>query len=451
MAQSNVSSCISAIVASYTSGIDVLKRLRRKSKCLEVYAGQHDEEARLNRSLQQGPHEIHREYILSIQSTGDEVAVGDAIAQTSLAEILLRFNTGIVQIISYFLEKDNGDIVHLDYRSLTDLSDLARLETCRVLQQLCVRLSQRGSRPLLDSRRAARDENSRRDNGSKISGHSVARVVIQGSSKPPQLMFVKPADRGRKPKPSKTYSAPNYELSGISKPVDTPPSSPPPYELYDTHAKPSRAREQHRRQPSPKLRKSRSKPSRDEVETHLPRADPTQLSAAKSMPDLHKSKSRHLKSPTSSQTNLPPPLPRPRTSHKHLKSPTSSQTHLPSPTSTPRPRTSTKNLKPPPTTQTHFPPPSPSPSPRPRPRNDRLRALRDPVPTYYSQLSDQTKLGEIPLERWPEAFDFEGMEVANREALEQGWPLNRWEEERGLEGKRRRGFWGLFRRRGVEG
>ncbi|KAI7141973.1 hypothetical protein KC352_g29337, partial [Hortaea werneckii] len=187
MAQSNVSSCISAIVASYTSGIDVLKRLRRKSKCLEVYAGQHDEEARLNRSLQQGPHEIHREYILSIQSTGDEVAVGDAIAQTSLAEILLRFNTGIVQIISYFLEKDNGDIVHLDYRSLTDLSDLARLETCRVLQQLCVRLSQRGSRPLLDSRRAARDENSRRDNGSKISGHSVARVVIQGSSKPPQL------------------------------------------------------------------------------------------------------------------------------------------------------------------------------------------------------------------------------------------------------------------------
>ncbi|RMY49727.1 hypothetical protein D0863_15061 [Hortaea werneckii] len=447
MAQSNVSSCISAIVASYTSGIDVLKRLRRKSKCLEVYAGQHDEEARLNRSLQQGPHEIHREYILSIQSAGDEVAVGDATARTSLAEILLRFNTGIVQIISYFLERDNGDIVHLDYRSLTDLSDLSRLETCRVLQQLCVRLSQRGSRPLLDSRRAARDETSRRDDSSKISGHTVARVVIQGSSKPPQLMFVKPADRGRKPKPSRTHSAPNYELSAISKPVDTPPSSPPPYELYDTHAKPSRAREQHRRQPSPKLRKSRSKPSRDEVETHPARADPTQLSATKSMPDLHKSKSRHLKSPTSSQTNLPPPLPRPRTSHKHLKSPTSSQTHLPSPTSSPRPHTSTKNLKPPPPNQSHLPPPPSSP----RPRNDRIRALRDPVPTYYSQLSDQTKLGEIPLERWPEAFDFEGMEVANREALEKGWPLNRWEEERGVEGKRRRGFWGLFRRRGVGG
>ncbi|KAI7298630.1 Glycosylphosphatidylinositol:protein transamidase, GAA1 component, partial [Hortaea werneckii] len=163
-------------------------------------------------------------------SAGDEVAVGDAIAQTSLAEILLRFNTGIVQIISCFLERDNGDIVHLDYRSLTDLSDLSRLETCRILQQLCVRLSQRGSRPLPDSRRAARDEISRRDNGSKISGHSVARVVIQGSSKPPQLMFVKPAERGRKPKPSRTHSAPNYELSGISKADDTPPSSPPPYE-----------------------------------------------------------------------------------------------------------------------------------------------------------------------------------------------------------------------------
>lgn len=79
MAQSNVSSCISAIVASYTSGIDVLKRLRRKSKCLEVFAGQHDEEGRLNRSLQQGPHEIHREYMLSVQASGDEVAVGDGM------------------------------------------------------------------------------------------------------------------------------------------------------------------------------------------------------------------------------------------------------------------------------------------------------------------------------------------------------------------------------------
>ncbi|KAI6833661.1 Glycosylphosphatidylinositol:protein transamidase, GAA1 component [Hortaea werneckii] len=377
-------------------------------------------------------------------SAGDEVAVGDAIAQTSLAEILLRFNTGIVQIISCFLERDNGDIVHLDYRSLTDLSDLSRLETCRILQQLCVRLSQRGSRPLPDSRRAARDEISRRDNGSKISGHSVARVVIQGSSKPPQLMFVKPAERGRKPKPLRTHSAPNYELSGISKADDTPPSSPPPYELYDTHARSSRPREQHRPpQKHPKLRKSRSKPSRDDMETYPSRADQSQLSATKSMPDLHKSKSRHLKSPTSSQTDLPPPMPRPRTSHKHLKSPTGSQTHLPPPT--PRPRTSTKNLKPLSSSQTHLPPPSSS---SPRPRNDRIRALRDPVPTYYSQLSDQTKLGEIPLERWPEAFDFEGMETANREALARGWPLNRWEGQTEMEGKRRRGFWGLFRRKG---
>lgn len=67
-------------MASYTSGIDVLKRLRRKSKCLEVYAGQHDEEARLNRSLQQGPHEIHREYIYCIETAGDEVAVGDGMS-----------------------------------------------------------------------------------------------------------------------------------------------------------------------------------------------------------------------------------------------------------------------------------------------------------------------------------------------------------------------------------
>ncbi|RMZ00580.1 hypothetical protein D0862_06671 [Hortaea werneckii] len=373
------------------------------------------------------------------------------IAQTSLAEILLRFNTGIVQIISYFLEKDNGDIVHLDYRSLTDLSDLSRLETCRVLQQLCVRLSQRGSRPLPDSRRAARDELSRRDDSSKISGHSIARVVIQGSSKPPQLMFVKPSERGKKPRPSRTHSAPTYELPLILKEDDTPSCSPPPYELHERPVRPSRTREQQRLQTMPKLRKSRSRPSRDELKPPPPRANPTELSATKSMPDLHKSKSKYLKSPTSSQTHLPPPSPRPRTSHKHLKSPTGSQTHLPSPSSSPRPRNSSRHLKSPTPSQTHL----PSPLSTPRARPDRVRALRDPVPTYYSQISDQTKLGEIPLERWPEAFDFAGMETANREALERGWPLNRWEEDQraaaGTEGRRRRGFWGLFRRKGGGG
>lgn len=345
--------------------------------------------------------------------------------------------------------------MHLDYRSLTDLSDLSRLETCRVLQQLCVRLSQRGSRPLPDSRRAARDEISRREDSSKISGHSIARVVIQGSSKPPQLMFVKPREREKKPRPSRTHSAPTYELPASPQTLDTPPCSPPPYELHERPTRLSRAREQQRPQPTPKLRKSRSKPSRDDLKPPPPRTSPSELSATKSMPNLHNSKSKHLKSPTASQTHLPPPSsPRSRTSSRHLNksSPSSSQTHLPSPLSTPRPRTSSRHLKPPPSTtsQPHL-PSSPLSSPRPRP--DRVRALRDPVPTYYSQVSDQTKLGEIPLERWPEAFDFAGMEVANREALEEGWPLNRWEAERGTSegGKRRRGFWGLFRRKGGAG
>ncbi|KAI7142888.1 hypothetical protein KC352_g29252, partial [Hortaea werneckii] len=44
------------------------------------------------------------------QSAGDEIAVGDAIARTSLAEILLRFNTGIVQIISPFRSVTLGDL-----------------------------------------------------------------------------------------------------------------------------------------------------------------------------------------------------------------------------------------------------------------------------------------------------------------------------------------------------
>jgi hypothetical protein len=46
------------------------------------------------------------------------------------------------------------------------------------------------------------------------------------------------------------------------------------------------------------------------------------------------------------------------------------------------------------------------------------------MPTYYSIASDQTKLGEIPLHKWAEPYDFDQMSMLNREAYNNGWPLN---------------------------
>ncbi|KAF2769102.1 hypothetical protein EJ03DRAFT_327692 [Teratosphaeria nubilosa] len=80
MAQTSVSGCVMNIVASFASGLDVLKKLketrrRRKRSAANRIAG--DEEQRLNKSLRQGPEDIGRQYRQSVQVAGDQFAIGD--------------------------------------------------------------------------------------------------------------------------------------------------------------------------------------------------------------------------------------------------------------------------------------------------------------------------------------------------------------------------------------
>jgi len=81
MAQTNVSSCVLSIVASYSSGLDVFKQLRekrsRKKQRSRTTAQLGEAEVRLARSLRQGPEDIGREYLKSVQAAGDWFAVGD--------------------------------------------------------------------------------------------------------------------------------------------------------------------------------------------------------------------------------------------------------------------------------------------------------------------------------------------------------------------------------------
>lgn len=80
MAHTNVSSCVLSIVASFSSGLDVFKKLRekRRRRRRSRLAEKDDiEEFRLARSLRQGPEDIGREYQRSIQAAGDHFAVGD--------------------------------------------------------------------------------------------------------------------------------------------------------------------------------------------------------------------------------------------------------------------------------------------------------------------------------------------------------------------------------------
>jgi hypothetical protein len=82
MASANVSSSVLSIIASFSSGLDVFKKLRERRKRRRGRSkteGQVDNnEQLLSRSLRQGPEDIGREYQRCSHSVvGEHMAVGD--------------------------------------------------------------------------------------------------------------------------------------------------------------------------------------------------------------------------------------------------------------------------------------------------------------------------------------------------------------------------------------
>lgn len=76
------------------------------------------------------------------------------------------------------------------------------------------------------------------------------------------------------------------------------------------------------------------------------------------------------------------------------------------------------------------------------------RRANKPTPTFYSEASDATKLGEIPLHKWAQPVDFDEMSRLNKEAAKNGWPFN--EIDSAPPKKKRGGFFGLFRRKTAD-
>ncbi|EKG10492.1 hypothetical protein MPH_12350 [Macrophomina phaseolina MS6] len=140
-----------AIVAAFTSGLDVFKRLRerrrrRKSakkphRATPAHVEPSGDELQLSNSLRQSPVDIQRHYESNYAAVGERFAQGDAIAHASLTEVLLKLNSGLVAIIGAFLNHGKNDR-HPDYKSLTNLSDASRAEAIDALGQLYQRLSQ---------------------------------------------------------------------------------------------------------------------------------------------------------------------------------------------------------------------------------------------------------------------------------------------------------------------
>lgn len=131
------------------------------------------------------------------------------IAQTSLAEILLKLNTGLVTIINTFLTRDKHD-AKLDYQSLTNLSERSRDDTCRTLRQLFHRMTQSRVPSRLDGPRQKQDRPSNESaiysrSRKAVSGHKhtrvkgpmLARVVIADSKDRHKSPWSGRATRGR--------------------------------------------------------------------------------------------------------------------------------------------------------------------------------------------------------------------------------------------------------------
>ena len=86
MAHANVSNGVLTIIASFSNGLDVLKKLRRSRKTGTQQSRRKkrdDEDAlRLSRSLRNGPEDIGREYQAgSMRCDSELYAVGDSKAR----------------------------------------------------------------------------------------------------------------------------------------------------------------------------------------------------------------------------------------------------------------------------------------------------------------------------------------------------------------------------------
>lgn len=323
-----------------------------------------------------------------------KLTVGVAIAQTSLAEILLRLDVGLIGIINSFLHSDKND-VQLDYRELADLSDRSRIDTCRTLRQLFRRLTHLNQPKAIQCRESAGlreehetknydDRRSRvkdRARPTKIRGPVLAQVVIQDSSKQPQIAMVRPSERRKHSRSSSgAGSASDFSLSKSRSNVkSTSAASTPPPQYPATTNHPGERRP-HRKQSAANITSKSSAVKGDKIR------------ATKSTPRLEAT----LQEPF----DPVPPLP-------------------PMPHTAPLPAaTSTSALG--------------------------LPRHRRPTPTFYSVATDSTKLGEIPLHKWTTPVDFDEMSMLNGEAYRNGWPND---HANGESRTRRAGLFGLFRRR----
>ncbi|KAF2121802.1 hypothetical protein BDV96DRAFT_681872 [Lophiotrema nucula] len=410
--ESNVSSSVSNLIHAFTNGLDIFKRFRerRRKRKSKHHKTKEDPtsgaELQLSNSLRRGPADIQSNYEKHLSKAGDRFAKGDAIAHASLAETLLKLNTGLIGIIHAFLNQDSKDRhLNLDYNSLTSLSDASRAEAVHSLDQLYQRLSKSnlqlyrvGACPrcnsmkhhncsggAIDAPRKSSQPEKRRRNASRSrssSGPTVARVPVKSTSQT-HLVVVRP--KTTRKGSSSSASTTKTQSTATSSPYASPLGSP------------------------------------------LPQYSPTDPYPPKQQTQGEGGRKRAGSFDGPRPTTWPNPLP------PNMQNYTFGVT-MPAPI--PPPKIPLTQRSPPPREKNT---PSPSVSPA-RRRIDKV------TPSTYTFASDSTKLGEIPQNKWTSPWNYAEAERMNAKALANGYPQFQTVGEK----PKKKGLFGFLRRGTAE-
>ena len=143
MSAVEVAAIVTSIIAAFSSGMNVLKRMRVRQKTRKQdkqAAIPTQDELRVEKSLLRGPRQIRAEYDKNVTRLGHRFEIGDPIANNSLAHTLIVLNTGLVNILNHALSGDSK-AREMSKRSLLGLSELAAADTINALAQLNRRLA----------------------------------------------------------------------------------------------------------------------------------------------------------------------------------------------------------------------------------------------------------------------------------------------------------------------
>lgn len=139
-------SCIAAVVSAYRDGGAIVDRIKQKR-----LARQAPPPTRLlEESLARGPRAVEEAKENGIERFGPKYAAGDKVALDSLKDILIDLQGSLIKHLRRAQEDDNM----ADFTTLVDASDIGRIRTVMVLNQLYMRVAMEetiSQRPLGDA------------------------------------------------------------------------------------------------------------------------------------------------------------------------------------------------------------------------------------------------------------------------------------------------------------